>query len=71
MRSTMKNKLVELNEKLLLKKRGMVEAVIDILKSVCDIEHTRHRPPANMLVNTYAALCAYTTLERNPFIFIQ
>ncbi|MBD0277584.1 MAG: hypothetical protein ICV81_06410 [Flavisolibacter sp.] len=30
----MKNKLVELNEKLLLKKRGMVEAVIDILKSV-------------------------------------
>ncbi len=69
-RSTMKNKLVELNEKLLLKKRGMVEAVIDILKSVCDIEHTRHRSPVNMLVNTYAALCAYTTLERKPSIFI-
>ena len=30
-RSTMKNKLLELKEKLLLKKRGMVEAVIDIL----------------------------------------
>ena len=59
-----------MNEKLLLKKRGMVEAVIDILKSVCDLEHSRHRSPVNMLVNTYAALCAYTTLERKPSIFV-
>ncbi len=70
LRSNMKNKLMELKEKLLLKKRGMVEAVINILKSVCDIEHSRHRSPVNMLVNTYAALCAYTTLERKPSIFI-
>jgi hypothetical protein len=70
LRSNMKNKLMELKEKLLLKKRGMVEAVIDILKSVCDIEHSRHRSPANMLVNTYAALCAYTTLETKPSIFM-
>jgi hypothetical protein len=68
-RSNMKNKLLALKEKLLLKKRGMVEAVIDLLKSVCDIEHARHRSPVNMLVNTYAALCAYTTLERKPSIF--
>ncbi len=70
LRSNMKNKLLEMKEKLLLKKRGMVEAVIDILKSVCDIEHSRHRSPVNMLINTYAALCAYTTLERKPSIFI-
>ena len=70
LRSNMKNKLMDLKEKLLLKKRGMVEAVIDILKSICDIEHSRHRSPVNMLVNTYAALCAYTTLERKPTIFL-
>jgi hypothetical protein len=70
LRSNMKNKLMELKEKLLLKKRGMIEAVIDILKSVCDIEHTRHRSPVNMMVNTYAALIAYTTLDRKPSIFI-
>lgn len=69
-RSTMKNKVMILQEKLLLKKRGMVEAVIDILKSICNIEHSRHRSPINMLVNTYAALCAYTTLDRKPSIFI-
>lgn len=70
-RSNMKNKLMLLQEKMLLKKRGMIEAVIDILKSVCNIEHTRHRSPLNMIVNTYAALCAYSTLERKPSIFIH
>jgi len=70
-RSNMKNKLVLLHEKMLLKKRGMIESVIDILKSVCNIEHTRHRSPLNMIVNTYAALCAYATLERKPSIFIR
>ena len=65
----MKNKLIEMQHKLLLKKRGVIESVNDILKTVCDIEHTRHRSPANMLVNTYAALIAYTWLERKPNIF--
>jgi hypothetical protein len=69
LRSNMKNKLMAMKEKLLLKKRGMVEAVIDLLKSICDIEHSRHRSPVNMLVNTYAALIAYSTFERKPSIF--
>ena len=68
-RSNMKNKLVGLKEKMLLKKRGMIESVIDILKSVCNIEHTRHRSALNMMVNTYAALCAYSTFDRKPSIF--
>ena len=71
LRSNMKNKLMDMKEKLLLKKRGMIESVIDILKSVCNIEHSRHRSALNMLVNTYAALCAYATLERKPSIFIH
>ena len=68
-RANMKNKLIEMQHKLLLKKRGVIESVHDILKSICDIEHTRHRSPANMLVNTYAALVAYSWLERKPNIF--
>lgn len=67
-RSNMKNKLMLLKEKWLLKKRGLIESVIDILKSVCNLEHTRHRSAVNMMVNTYAALCAYSTLERKPAI---
>ena len=68
-RGNMKNRLMELKHKLLLKKRGIIESVNGILKTVCDIAHSRHRSPVNMLVNTYAALIAYSTLERKPSIF--
>jgi hypothetical protein len=68
-RKNMKNKLLEMDHKLLLMKRGVIESVNDILKTVCDIDHSRHRSPVNMLVNTYAALIAYSSLERKPSIF--
>jgi len=68
-KSNMKNKLMPMNHKLLLKKRGMIESVNDILKTVCDIEHTRHRSPINAVLNVFAGLCAYTFLERLPSIF--
>jgi hypothetical protein len=68
-RSNMKNKLMLMSHKLLLKKRGMIESVNDILKTVCDIEHTRHRSPTNAIINVFAALCAYTFLDRLPSIF--
>ena len=68
-RKNMKNKLLSMEHKLLLMKRGVAESVNDILKTVCDIEHSRHRSPINMLVNTYAALIAYSTMDRKPSIF--
>lgn len=68
-RSNMKNKLMNYQQKILLKKRGMIESVYDILKTVCDIEHTRHRSPINALLNIFAGVCAYTFLERLPNIF--
>lgn len=69
-RKNMKNKLIHMEQKLLLQKRGVIESVNDILKSVCDIEHTRHRSPINALVNLYAGLCCYTFLDRLPSIFL-
>lgn len=59
-RQNMKNKLINMEQKLLLQKRGIIESVNDILKTVCDIEHSRHRSPINALVNLYAGLCSYT-----------
>ena len=69
-RRNMKNKLMLMEQKLLLQKRGVIESVNDILKSVCDIEHTRHRSPINALVNLYAGLCCYTFLDRLPSVFL-
>lgn len=68
-RNNMKNKLMNYQQKLLLKKRGMIDSIFDIMKSVCDLEHTRHRSPLNALLNTYAAICAYSFLDRLPNIF--
>ena len=68
-KKNMKNKLLKMEHKMLLKKRGMIESVNDILKSVCDIEHSRHRSPINALVNLYAGLCSYSWLDRKPSIF--
>jgi CRISPR/Cas system CSM-associated protein Csm2 small subunit len=70
-RANMKNKLVDLQEKLLHKKRGMIEAVNDILMTVCDIDHTRHRSPINFFVNLFAGLIAYTFFDKVPSIFAK
>lgn len=62
----MKNKLVKLIDKILLRKRSLIETVNDQLKNICQIEHSRHRSPFNFLVNTLAALVAYTYHDKKP-----
>lgn len=50
----MKNSLVNLYDKSLLRKRAFIGTVNDELKNVCDIEHTRHRPVDNFASNLIA-----------------
>jgi hypothetical protein len=50
-RKNMKNRLVNLEEKLLLRKRSIIETINDQLKNISQIEHTRHRSVTNFLVN--------------------
>ena len=65
-RKNMKKKDIPLQAKLYLKKRGIIESVINQHKNVLDIEHTRHRSPFNALTNMIAAMVAYTFMERKP-----
>ena len=53
-------------EKYFLSHRGLVETVIEQLKALCQIEHTRHRNPLNFLVNTLSGLIAYILRPRKP-----
>lgn len=55
-------------EKYLLAQRSIVETVIEQLKSICLIEHSRHRKPDNFLANMLSALIAYTLKPRKPSI---
>ena len=50
LRNNMKNKLMDFSERLLLRKRAVIESVNDFLKNICQIEHSRHRSVDNFLL---------------------
>ena len=66
LRKNMREKLLPLWDKLMLRKRSLIETVIDQLKNISQIQHTRHRSPANYLVNILAGLIAYTHQPKKP-----
>jgi transposase len=65
-RKNMKPRLIRLNDKLLLRKRVIIETIHDQLKNVSQIEHSRHRSPANFLVNVLCGLIAYCHQPKKP-----
>ncbi len=69
-RSKMKNKLLFLEDKLKLRKRAVIESVHDILMSVFDLEHTRHRSAKNAYAHLLAALTAYCFYDNKPAVFV-
>ena len=71
MRANMKCRLMQWEEKILLRKRSLIETVNDTLKNVCQIEHSRHRSPINFLAHLIAGLVAYTRLPKKPSLKIQ
>jgi len=59
-RRNMTQQLLTLTEKVLLRRRAIIETVNDQLKNISQIEHSRHRNPLNFLTNLLAGLVAYT-----------
>jgi len=66
LRKNMKNKLMDMTDKILLRKRAIIECVNDFLKNICQIEHSRHRSVANFIVNIVAGLVAYSFIPNKP-----
>lgn len=66
LKANMKNQLMLLGDKLLLRKRSIVETLIDQLKNISQIEHTRHRSPINFMVHLVAGLLAYCFQPKKP-----
>jgi hypothetical protein len=66
LRKNMKNRLLPLIDKLLLRKRAVIESVVDQLKNISQIEHTRHRSPINCFINIIAGLIAYCHRPKKP-----
>lgn len=71
LRKRMRNRLLDLSDKLLLRKRAIIETINDQLKNICQIEHSRHRSPINFLVNLVAGLIAYCHQPKKPSLGVQ
>jgi hypothetical protein len=70
-RKNMKKVELPLLDKLLLRKRAVVETIIDQLKNISQIEHTRHRSPVNFLVNLVCGLIAYCHQPKKPSLQLK
>jgi hypothetical protein len=64
----MKNKLMPLMDKLLLRKRFIIETINDQLKNISQIEHSRHRSITNFMVNIVGGLASYCHQPKKPSI---
>jgi len=65
-RRNMKNRLLPLMDKLMLRGRSIIETINDQLKNQEQIEHTRHRSPVNFGVNLFSGLIAYQLQPKKP-----
>ena len=67
-RRNMKNHLMPLPDKLMLRKRFIIETVFDTLKSEMGLEHSRHRSATNAMVHVLSCLVAYAFRPGKPSI---
>ena len=67
----MKNSLMNIYDKICLRKRAVIETVNDELKNICQIEHTRHRSVDNFVTNLVSALIAYNFMPKKPQMNIE
>ena len=70
-RRNMKNRLMRLTDKLLARKRSIIETIIDQLKNISQIEHSRHRSPVNFMVNVLCGLIAYSHQPKKPSLRLE
>ena len=71
LKKNMKNSLMHIHDKILLRKRAIIETVNDLLKNVCQIEHTRHRSVNNFITNLIAGLLAYNLMPKKPSLNLE
>jgi hypothetical protein len=71
MRKNMKNSLIDVSNKILIRKRALVETVFDELKNICQIEHLRHRSSEGFIINLTSGLIAYCYLPNKSSLNLE
>ena len=70
-RKNMKGQNLTQTDKILLRKRAIIESVNDELKNIAKIEHSRHRSVNGFLINIITALVAYSFFTKKPSLNIK
>ena len=68
LKRNMKNSLMSVGDRIMLRKRSIIETINDELKNICQVEHSRHRSFGNFLTNLISGLLAYSFLPKKPSI---
>ena len=58
---------MEISNKILLRKRTVIEFVNDFLKNICQIKHSRHKSCCHFVINLVSGIIAYSS-ELQPYI---
>ena len=67
----MRNSLMSIADRILLRKRALIETVNDELKNIAQIEHSRHRSFSNFIANSLSAIAVYCFFEKKPAIEVN
>lgn len=67
----MKGAIMTISDKLLLRKRAIIETANDELKNIAQVEHSRHRCFENFVVNLLGAITAYCYFPKKPSIAVE
>ena len=70
-KNNMRNVLMTMRDKILIRKRSIIETINDQLKNICQGEHSRHRSFGNFITNLIGSLIAYSFQEKKPSIKFQ
>ena len=71
LKNNIKGALMSVSDKLLLRKRAIIETINDELKNIAQVEHSRHRCFDNFIVNILGALAAYCCFPKKPCINVN
>ncbi|GHV52612.1 hypothetical protein FACS1894181_15830 [Bacteroidia bacterium] len=68
LKKNMKNALMLIHDKIILRRRAIIETINDQLKNICQIEYTRHHCFTNFITNLISGLIAYNLMPKKPSI---
>ncbi|MBD2040143.1 transposase [Microcoleus sp. FACHB-672] len=66
LKRNMNNPLMSLSDQQILRRSAIIDSIIDQLKNISGIEHSRHRSPVKGFVNVICGLIAYCHQPKKP-----